>query len=313
MNLKHLAGIIYVCLAITQALALDKGNEKPLSLEEHGVKFLLIDCYNQDKLAQLYPHDNHKQAHIRCKLEQDIMRSLTQDDTHAYHIATTAYAKQMGEAFEHFVFFSSHTPPLFITPLMLSVVFSSNQIFDLILQEGDTQISHIISHDYKPITTLSHQSRIYDSNGVSALDLSAMYQAYDMFYRLLEAGSSYNGAKFPNTSGIVTFGDETILELMLAFDEHFIEKFGGGKLLHICAKEGNTKLLEYLILHKGVDINQLKMGQSPLDAALSGKNFQKKPQLQSATKLIELGAKVSEANAHRLEKLKEQEKATLGH
>ncbi len=50
-------------------------------------------------------------------------------------------------------------------------------------------------------------------------------------------------------------------------------------------------------------INALRAGETPLDAALNAKNFQHKPQLQAAQKLIELGAKISQANQKRIDKL----------
>lgn len=286
--------------------------DNPPSLEESLKSLLQVNCQKVDILKGITPNSyyKNKDAISQCIKEQKFLKAIINDDVSTY--------KKMLDANEwsrYFLFYTTYSPRLEITPLMVSIVFNSPKVFRAILADSGHMdilsqkisprfnIDRMMSDDYAFSGAFKLGNRIYDVNGVSALDLSAMYHRYDMFWELLAQGATYNNPKYPQTNGIVTFGDANILELMLYFDEEFLNDFGGGNILHFVTRDGNLELLEYLITQKDMPIDALKAGETPLDAALSGKNFQRKPQIQAAQKLIELGAKVSEANQHRLNKL----------
>lgn len=298
-------------LALGDWFARQKTMKAPPSLESSLQSFLSVNCKNVNILRSATHKIQYKgqKALEHCLMEQRLLQSIINDDVLTY---TSMVAD--GQTSEYFLFYTTHPPRLEITPLMAAIVFDSTQVFELILADSGKvskfsrkkpkyDINRVISHDQISTGIFSLGNKIYDTYGVNAIDLSAMYHRYDMFWALLQKGADYNDPKYPLTNGIITFGDPYILELVLYFDENFLYRFGGGNMLHFAAREGNVELLEYLVTHKKMPINALKNGETPLDAALNANNLQHKPQLQAAQKLIELGAKVSEANANRLNKL----------
>lgn len=289
-------------------------NEPP-TLEESLSEILKVDCAKVTYLKGITPNSQfkNKEASARCMQEQRFLRAIIDDDARTYN----AMLKK-GEWNRYFLFYTSKPPRLEITPLMVAIVFHSSHVFERIVSESGPadilasnpprfNINRMISDEHGGLGAFKLGDRIYNVNGVSALDLAAMYHRYDMFWTLLQHGAIYNSPKYPQTNGIITLGDVNILELMLQFDGQFLQDFGGGGILHYVAREGNVELLEYLITHKNIPIDVLKAGETPLDAALNGKNFQHKPQLEIAKKLLELGAKPSQANQHRLQKLMPKE------
>lgn len=281
----------------------------PPTLEQSLESLLQIDCQQVEFLKGIGSKSQYKgeKAIAHCLIEQKLIKAIIEDDTHTYTLL-----KANEQCCAYFLFYTTQTPRFIITPLMAAIVFNASKVFELILADSDKSdmfstkkpfydINRVISDIYIPLRAFKLGDSIYDVHGVSALDLSAMYHRYSMFWALLKKGAEYNNPKYPLTNGIITFGDIYILELMLHFDESFLYRFAGGKILHIAARDGNVGLLEYLITHKHLPVDSLKSGQTPLDWALNTKN--QKPQLQSAKKLIELGAKVSQANRNRLNKL----------
>lgn len=289
--------------------------DNPPTLEESLSEILSIDCAQVTHLKGITPntHFKGKEASERCAMEQRFLRAIVDDDLHTYEAM-----RGRGEWVRYFLFYTSKPPRLEITPLMVSIVFHSSHVFERILSEAGRvdllsknpprfNINRMISDDYAALGAFKLRDRIYNVNGVSALDLAAMYHRYDMFWALLQQGATYISPKHPQSNGIITFGDANILELMLQFDRGFLQDFGGGGVLHYAAREGNVELLDYLITQKNLPIDSLKAGETPLDVALNGKNFQHKPQLEVAKRLIELGAKPSEANERRLGRLLKKE------
>lgn len=303
---------VSLCLCNTifgNGIQTQEDTHNPHSLEEELTLLLKVDCKQINFLkGTTKAQYKNKEAAKQCVVEQNIFKAIINDDIQAYR--SSLNDKWNG----YFLFYMTQSPRLKITPLMLSVIFNSPHIFEFILtdaQKADSQsknkshlsVNQVISQSHMALGTFKLRGKVYNVHGVNALDLAAMYHRYDMFWELLAQGATYNNPKYPQTNGIVTFGDANILELMLYFDEEFLNDFGGGNILHFVTRDGNLELLEYLITQKDMPIDALKAGETPLDAALSGKNFQRKPQIQAAQKLIELGAKVSEANQHRLNKL----------
>lgn len=289
--------------------------ENPPTLEQSLNALLEVDCKKVESLKGITPksHYKGKEAIRQCEIEQKFLKAIIEDDVQTYQ---EMMKKEQWS--RYFLFYTTQAPRLEITPLMVSIVFDSYNVFELILAESGRvdlltkdkprfNINRMMADDYSSLGAFQLQDRIFDVNGVSALDLAAMYHRYGMFWEILKKGADYNNRKYPNSNGIVTFGDSHILELMLYFDEDFLRDFGGGNMLHFVARDGNMELLEYLIKDKHIPIDSLKAGETPLDAALNAKNFQKKPQVEIAKKLIELGAKPSEANERRLKKLLEKE------
>ncbi|TLD91578.1 ankyrin repeat domain-containing protein [Helicobacter magdeburgensis] len=289
--------------------------EDPPTLEQSLNALLEVDCKKVELLKGITPKSHYKgsEAVKECEIEQKLLRVIIEDDAQDYQkmLDNNQWSR-------YFLFYTTQSPRLEITPLMVSIVFDSYNVFELILAESGRvdlltkdkprfNINRMMLDDYSSLGAFQLQDRIFDVNGVSALDLAAMYHRYGMFWEILKKGAEYNNRKHPNSNGIVTFGDSHILELMLYFDESFLRDFGGGNMLHFVARDGNMELLEYLIKEKQVPIDSLKAGETPLDVALNAKNFQKKPQIEIAKKLIELGATPSEANERRLKRLLQKE------
>lgn len=286
----------------------------PISLEESLKLTLNINCQHIEHLKHQSLHFKDNDAKTRCTKEQNIIKAIINDDVKAYENL------QKDESIKLFLFFTTNPPSVEITPLMASIAFNSKLTFHHILRQSGKitlfakifhqipqyDINRVMLDELNALGAFTLNSQIYDVNGLNALDLSAMYHRYDMFSALLKAKADYHSHKHPQNSGIVTFGDEKILEIMLSYDKKFLSDFSGGKILHFAARNGNVELINYLITQKNMPINLLKASETPLDAALSGKNFENKPKLQAAKRLIELGAKVSSANAHRLSTLQSQ-------
>ncbi|WP_334086166.1 ankyrin repeat domain-containing protein [Helicobacter typhlonius] len=286
--------------------------QNPPSLEQSLKSLLALNCSQVDMIKGTTKPHKGKKAIEQCKKEQKFLLAIANDDTQTYQSIM-----KNGEGNAYFSFYTTHSPRLEITPLMAAIALNSTRVFNLILADSAKSkrfstkkplydINRVMSDEQRHIGAFRLGNGIYDAYGVNALDLAAMYRRYDMFWALLNKGAEYNNPKYPLTNGIIAFGDRYILELMLQFDKEFLEHFGGGHILHFLARDGNVELLEYLIVDKNMPIDTLRAGETPLDAALNAKNFQHKPQLEAAQKLIELGAKVSEANAHRIHKLTHQ-------
>lgn len=282
--------------------------ENPPSLEESLQSILELDCQEVDYLRGLVSHIQFKDdaAVAECVKEQQLLQNIIDDNLPAY--------KEMvenGELSKYFLFYSTYAPRLEISPLVAAVVFNAQNIFAFMLSDSESiqknyvrpWIDRPIFDGYTSLGAFKLDDRIYNANGVNVLDLSAMYHRYDMFWALLHSKASYGSPRNPQTNGIVTFGDGSVLELMLYFDEKFLDKVGTESILHSVAREGNVSLVEYLITHRAVNIDTLKAGETALDVALNGKNFQRKPQIEVVRKLMELGAKISEANKRRMQKL----------
>lgn len=282
--------------------------ENPPSLEESLQSILELDCQEVDYLRGLVSHIQFKDdaAVAECVEEQQLLQNIMDDNLPAY--------KEMvenGELSKYFLFYSTYAPRLEISPLVAAVVFNAQNIFAFMLSDSESiqknyvrpWIDRPIFDGYTSLGAFKLDDRIYNANGVNVLDLSAMYHRYDMFWTLLHSKASYGSPRNPQTNGIVTFGDGSVLELMLYFDEKFLDKVGTESILHSVAREGNISLVEYLITHRAVNIDTLKAGETALDVALNGKNFQRKPQIEVVRKLMELGAKISEANKRRMQKL----------
>lgn len=303
---------VSLCLCNTifgNGIQTQEDTHNPHSLEEELTLLLKVDCKQINFLkGTTKAQYKNKEAAKQCVVEQNIFKAIINDDIQAYR--SSLNDKWNG----YFLFYMTQSPRLKITPLMLSVIFNSPHIFEFILtdaQKADSQsknkshlsVNQVISQGHMALGTFKLRGKVYNVHGVNALDLAAMYHRYDMFWALLHYGGEYDNPRYLLTNGIVTFGDRYILELMLRFDEDFLHNFGGGHILHFAARDGNIELLEYLIKDKQMPINALRAGETPLDAALNAKNFQHKPQLQAAQKLIELGAKISQANQKRIDKL----------
>lgn len=282
--------------------------ENPPSLEESLQSILELDCQKVDYLRGFVSNVQFKNdsAVTECNKEQRLLQSIVDDD-----LSTYKEMVENGELSKYFLFYSTYAPRLEISPLVAAVVFDAQNIFAFMLSDSESAqnnylrpwIDRPIFDGYTSLGAFKLDDRIYNVNGVSVLDLSAMYHRYDMFWALLHSQASYGAPRNLQTNGIITFGDGSVLELMLYFDEKFLDKVGVESILHSVAREGNVSLVEYLITHKAVNIDTLKAGETALDVALNGKNFQRKPQIEVVHKLIELGAKISEANMHRMQKL----------
>lgn len=281
--------------------------ENPPSLEESLQSILELDCQKVDYLRGFVSNIQFKDdgAVAECIKEQQLLQNIVDDNLPAYREIV-----ENGGLSKYFLFYSTYAPRLEISPLVAAVVFNAQNIFAFMLSDSESiqknylrlWIDRPIFDGYTSLGAFKLDDRIYNVNGVSVLDLSAMYHRYDMFWALLHSKASYGSPRNPQTNGIVTFGDGSILELMLYFDEKFLDKVGTESILHSVAREGNVGLVEYLITHKAVNIDMLKAGETALDVALNGKNFQRKPQVEVVRKLMELGAKISEANKRRMQK-----------
>ncbi|TLD96735.1 ankyrin repeat domain-containing protein [Helicobacter jaachi] len=302
---------IYVCCCFGGGLFYQI-KDNPPSIEESLQAYLTLDCKNIKTLKGITPHSHYKgkQAILQCQKEQKFLKAIFEDDAPTY-----TQMIQNNERSKYFLYYTTHTPRLEITPLMVAIIANAPRVFELILADSikldvftiessaQYDINRVISDEYTALGAFSLHDKVYDTNGVSALDLSAMYHRYEMFAKILQKGAEYLHTKHPQNSGIVTFGDGRILDTMLAFNESFLSTFAGGHILHYAARNGNVELVEYLIVDKKMPIDMLKAGETPLDAALNARNFQHIPQIAVALKLIELGAKPSEANQRRLNKL----------
>lgn len=289
--------------------------ENPPTLEQSLRSLLGVNCKKVELLRGVTPKSHYKgsEAIKQCEIEQKLLRVIINDDVQGYKDIL-----KNNQWSGYFLFYTTQAPRLEITPLMVSIVFDSYNVFELILAESGRvdlltkekprfNINRMMLDNHTSFGAFQLRNRIFDVNGISALDLAAMYHRYGMFWEILQKGAEYNNRKHPNSNGIVTFGDSHILELMLYFDESFLRDFGGGNMLHFVARYGNVELLEYLVKEKQIPVDSLKAGETPLDAALNAKNFQKKPQIEIAKKLMELGAKPSEANERRLKRLLQKE------
>lgn len=312
MLIKYILTILCLCsFAFGDWFVNQWETHNPPTLEQSLRALLKVDCKKVELLKGIMPKAQYKgkQAQEQCAIEQRFLKAIINDDTQTYRLM-----RDNETLSKYFLFYTTQSPRIEITPLMVAIVFDSSQVFQLILADSGQEkrfslkkpfynINRVMSDDHRALGAFKLGNIIYNAHGVNALDLAAMYHRYDMFWALLHKGANYNDLKYPLTNGIITFGDKTILELMLHFDKNFLYDFGGGNILHFAARDGNVEIIEYLIKDKNMPIDALKAGETPLDAALNAKNFQHKPQLQAAQKLIELGAKVSEANAKRLNKL----------
>lgn len=306
--LKKILFLPLFCVQILCAQWFVEQSENPQSLEESLRSLLELDCQKVDYLRGFISHIQFKgeEAVVECAKEQRLLQNIVDDNLLAYKEMA-----QNDELSKYFLFYSTYAPRLEISPLTAVVVFNAQKIFAFMLSDSELThkdylrawIDRPVFDGYTPLGAFKLNDRIYNINGVGVLDISAMYHRYDMFWTLLHANAPYGSPKNPQTNGIITFGDGSILELMLYFDEKFLDKIGTESILHSVAREGNVSLVEYLTMHKGFHIDTLKAGETALDVALNGKNFQRKPQIEVAHKLIGLGAKISEANKHRMQKL----------
>lgn len=258
-------------------------------------------CKKIDLLKNNFVHLKGEEAKSRCKSELALLNALIKDDVNAF----VKLAEQ--EDIKEFSLFSTTSPKLHITPLMASIILDSQKIFKHIVENNlNDSLESILMDEYMSGGIFMLRDSLYDGNGLKALDFAAMYHRYDMFYTLLLNGANYKSPKYPQNSGILTFGDSLILELMLYFDGEFLNEFASGNIVHKMAKNDNVELLEYIVLQKHIKIDSINVGESALDIALSGRNFLKKPNIAMAKKLIALGAKQNEANIHRIKSLQEK-------
>lgn len=286
----------------------------PPTLDQSIEALLKVDCQKVKQLRGLTPNLTFKgeEAVKRCFQEQRFLKAVFENDVQTYRrmLATNEYTP-------YFLFFSTFVPRFEITPLMVAVVGNAQDTFNEILQESGKidflkrkpllyDINSEIYDDYKALGSFRLGNQIYDVKCIKALDLAAMYHRYEMFESLLKRGAEYSNSRCPQNNGVVAFGDIGIFELMLAFDPSFLHDFAGGHILHYAAKDNNTELIEYLVKVKGVPIDSLKAAETSLDVALSGRNIEHKARIEAAKKLIELGAKISERNQRRIQKLIKQ-------
>ncbi len=286
----------------------------PPTLDQSIEALLKVDCQKVKQLRGLTANLAFKgdKAVERCFQEQKFLRAIFENDVQTYR-----YMLATNEHTPYFLFFSTYAPRFEITPLMVAIVGNAQDTFNEILQESGKidflkrkpllyNINSEMYDDYKALGGFRLRNQIYDVKCVKALDLAAMYHRYEMFESLLKRGAEYRDSRCPQNNGIVAFGDISIFELMLAFDPSFLYDFAGGHILHYAARDNNVELIEYLVKDKGVPIDSLKAAETSLDVALSGKNIEHKARIEAAKKLIELGAKVSEGNQRRIQKLIKQ-------
>ena len=313
--LKFLWVIVSFCNVAFAGWFVEKWDkDTPPTLEQSIQALLKVNCYDVKRFRGLSVDTYYKneKASQQCLQEQKFLRAIFENDVKTY--------RQMfrdNEDTRYFLFYTTFTPRFAITPLMVAIVSDASDVFKEILKESGKvdflsksvpryNINKEMYDNHPALGGFSLNDRIYDVNCIKALDLAAMYHRYDMFSALLDKGAEYNSPKCPQNNGIITFGDYNIFELMVGFDPHFLEDFAGGHILHYAAKENNAALVEYLIKEKKMPIDLLKAGETSLDAALNGKNFHHRVSIEAAQKLIELGAKVSEGNQRRIQKLIEK-------
>ena len=143
-------------------------------------RILKVDCKKVELLKGIMPKAQYKgkQAQEQCAIEQRFLKAIINDDTQTYRLM-----RDNGTLSKYFLFYTTQSPRIEITPLMVAIVFDSSQVFQLILADSGQEkrfslkkpfynINRVMSDDHRALGAFKLGNVIYNAHGVNAYFLN---------------------------------------------------------------------------------------------------------------------------------------------
>lgn len=271
-------------------------DEKKYTLNEILDSEISTDCSKITELESNRNYYSSEEAVDRCKYEISILKAIKKDDVNGFNKAVKKYKFEFDKVYNET--FSIMGSDINITPLHTAVTYNAKKIFKMLLDTYTKKRRDINTS----ITERSHGSFYYNNKKISTecttpVNLAVIYnndymvkefmtKAYEIIN--IDRTSQCNSVEF-----IVKYGNKASFQAYeqgykLEYNQDIRERKYNEILIN-AAENDNVELLEYLIKDKKMSVNtadESRYGITPLEAALK----KKKPALNAAEKLIELGA-----------------------